>query len=195
MGKTNTKNRGVDPARLTDKQRRFVAAYIKSGNAAKACIEAGYSAKTAAKQGAVLLKMPLVEIAVGKGTKTILDEEKIDATIILKELFNLLTRDVGEMLDSNGSVKSIADMSPRERSAIDGFEIEEYTDEDGIGRVKTKIRLSPKATAVDMALKHKGLYAAIIEKHKISIDWDEMARPTDHENEPDVIENRLLEME
>lgn len=45
---------------LTEKQRRFAEAYIRLANKTHAAIEAGYSARSAAVQGCILVKNPKV---------------------------------------------------------------------------------------------------------------------------------------
>ena len=196
MGRTKLTDRGVSDHRLTDKQRLFVGEYTKDGNGKRAAIAAGCSEKSAAKQSAVWLKNPLVTAAIGKMTKKVLEQKEIDAGDILKQLFFLLTRDVADMIDEDtGRLRDIDALNERERAAIDGFEIDEYTDNEGVKHFKTKVKLSPKATAVDMALKHKGLYEAAVTKLKIGIDWDELYRPIDPNKHRDPIEERLLELE
>ena len=195
MGHTDESNRGVNPARLTDKQRRFVAEYVKHGNAATAALAAGYSKKTSQQQGSNLLKNPLVMLAIGKATKEVMVERKIEAGDVIKRLFFLLNRDVRKLVDDEGLPKPLHQLDEQEATCIDGFETDTYIDDEGFQHVKTKVKLSPIATAVDMALKHKGLYAAVESHLRIGIDWNSMFAPSDPENDPDPVENRLLELE
>ena len=55
------------PARLTDKQQRFVAEYLVDLNATQAAIRAGYSAKNADKIGSQLLGKTRVSEAIQAG--------------------------------------------------------------------------------------------------------------------------------
>lgn len=197
MGTTKLKDRGVKLERLTDKQRLFVSHYLSDPNATKAAIAAGYSKKVAYATGNKLLQHPLIAIAIGKGTKTILDQHKLEAVDVLKQLFCLLTRDIADFVNTDNTIKGIHDMPYNARMCVDSIEVEEYIDEEGNDVKKTKLKLSPKATAVDMAMKHKGLFAALKVEGKVSIDWDSMFTPTnrDEDEESDVVEQRLLNLE
>jgi hypothetical protein len=54
----------VDPlSPLTDKQKRFVLAYVEHGNGARAARQAGYAEKSARIEGSKLLKKPAVKAA------------------------------------------------------------------------------------------------------------------------------------
>ena len=197
MGTTDIKDRGVNMDRLTDKQRLFVYAYVKDPNATRAAIAAGYSKATATAQGNKLLNIELVKLAIGKLTKTMLIEMKIDAGEVLRQLFAILTKDPANYVDENDRPLKIHEMSYEARMAIDGLEIDSYTDDEGVEHTRTKLRLASKAAAIDMAMKHKGLFAAIEVKNKISVDWDAMMKPTDREEDEsaDPVEQKLLNLE
>ena len=81
---------------LTPKQKKFVEAYM--GNAAKAALEAGYSAKTATVIAYKLMKIP--EIAKAIAARTVKKENKLIAT--REERQEFLTR---TMLDADLSMK------------------------------------------------------------------------------------------
>lgn len=72
---------------LTDKQARFVAEYLVDGNAHRAAAAAGYSARTAMRQGSDLLRSPAVKKALARALK---DQErrtlvKADANLLAIE--------------------------------------------------------------------------------------------------------------
>lgn len=75
---------------LTEKQRRFVDEYVKSGNAAQAAIAAGYSKKTARSGGAITLAKPHVKEAIEKRMSKLHDKNVADAEEVLTYLTSVL---------------------------------------------------------------------------------------------------------
>lgn len=73
--------------KLTEKQRRFIAAYIKTGNAAEAARKAGYTGKNANIIGQQNLTKLYIRNAIEKRLKEIEDAQIADA----KEAMKLLT--------------------------------------------------------------------------------------------------------
>ena len=47
--------------KLTNKQQKFADEYIRTGNATKSALEAGYSPKTAQRMGSENLSKPLIK--------------------------------------------------------------------------------------------------------------------------------------
>lgn len=74
--------------KLTLKQRQFIDSYIKYGNATKAALEAGYSPKTAARQGSENLHKDYIAAAIEARIKQMEDHKIADAA----EVMHLLTR-------------------------------------------------------------------------------------------------------
>lgn len=82
--------------KLTEKQRRFVAAYIKTGNAAEAARQAGYKKKTADAIGRENLRKPTVRNAIEKRLKEIEDAQIADAKEVMKLLTSTLRGELEE---------------------------------------------------------------------------------------------------
>ena len=74
--------------KITEKQKRFAIAYIKSLNATKAAKEAGYSEKTAYSIGSELLKKPEVRDYIQGQQDKIMDESILST----KQVLYLLSR-------------------------------------------------------------------------------------------------------
>ena len=68
---------------LTEKQRRFVNAYIKTGNAAEAARQAGYKASNADVMGRENLRKPTVRKALDERLKELDDAQIADAREVL----------------------------------------------------------------------------------------------------------------
>lgn len=82
--------------KLTEKQRRFVAAYIKTGNAAEAARKAGYKKTTADAIGRENLRKPTVRNAIEKRLKEIEDAQIADAKEVMKLLTSTLRGELEE---------------------------------------------------------------------------------------------------
>ena len=82
--------------KLTEKQRRFVNAYIKTGNAAEAARQAGYKKKTADAIGRENLRKPTVRNAIEKRLKEIEDAQIADAKEVMKLLTSTLRGELEE---------------------------------------------------------------------------------------------------
>lgn len=82
--------------KLTEKQRRFVAAYIKTGNAAEAARQAGYKKTTADAIGRENLRKPTVRNAIEKRLKEIEDAQIADAKEVMKLLTSTLRGELEE---------------------------------------------------------------------------------------------------
>ena len=82
--------------KLTEKQRRFVAAYIKTGNAAEAARQAGYKKTTADAIGRENLRKPTVRAAIEKRLKEIEDAQIADAKEVMKLLTSTLRGELEE---------------------------------------------------------------------------------------------------
>ena len=62
--------------RFTDRQLKFMRAYVVSGNATQAAIEAGYSSKSAHVQGSRMLRDVKVKEMVDKTLKRIAERQR-----------------------------------------------------------------------------------------------------------------------
>lgn len=71
---------------LTARQERFVAEYLKSGNATASAKAAGYSEKTAEQLGHQLLKKPSVSAAIAAGQAERTKRTQIDMDYVIQRL-------------------------------------------------------------------------------------------------------------
>lgn len=179
---------------LTDKQRRFVLEYCIDFNATRAAQSAGYSSPAA--MGCKLLNHPAVHREIVK-RKTV-DEKNLEIRKedVLQQLLFALTREAGEFFNDDGSTKSIHEMSKRAQACIDGFEQEVFVNaETGDKTIRTKVKIAGKLNAVDLAMKHKGLFAA--EKKQIEavakLDLSQLLGKPD--NPAATIEAKILKLE
>jgi phage terminase small subunit len=87
-------------AKLTDKQRAFAEAYLKTFNATKAAIAAGYSEKSATSQGSQLLHNPKVEAYLhARMQKSLMSTNEV-----LYHLAQIARGDVDDLLNEYGNL-------------------------------------------------------------------------------------------
>ncbi len=161
---------------LTERQERWVVNYATTGNGKQSAIDAGYSEKIAAVMACRMLKMPEVVAMLNKIKQK--DNKKLELTRerVLAELAKGLFRDPVGLEDVNGFiVTSLKDIPPELRTIIDGFKVTQQLDEDGNPvSQKIEVKLVPKASVIDMGMKHLGAYAAEKQETKVSLDWDSL---------------------
>lgn len=78
------------------------------------------------------------------------DKAGLDAAAILLELKKLAHSDIAGIMHPDGRVKLPHELDPQTRAAVASFKIDEY------GRIEYKFW--PKNAAIDMAMKHLGLF-------------------------------------
>ena len=82
---------------LNLQQAKFLKAYLKSGNATQAAIEAGYSENTARQIGSELLTKPDIKAAVEKA----INKLEISAENVLAEIAKLAFSNMGDYVQPN----------------------------------------------------------------------------------------------
>ena len=159
---------------LTPRQERFVVEYCVDRNGKRAAIAAGYSKKIAGNTACKLLSKPFIITAILKINSK--DNVKLELTRerVLTELAKGLFRDPVGLEDADGFVvTSLRDIPPELRTIIDGFKVTQQLNEKGsIVSQKIEIKLVPKASVIDMGMKHLGAYAVEKTEAKVGFDWD-----------------------
>ncbi|MCE1611197.1 terminase small subunit [Enterobacter ludwigii] len=87
----------VDDDGLTTQQRRFVAEYLKDGNATQAAIRAGYSKKSAEQIGYQLLQKTSVAQAIAQQQKASIARTLGSADEVLAQMWQLATFDANQL--------------------------------------------------------------------------------------------------
>lgn len=193
--------RGIHESRLTDKQRKFVAEYCVDYNAKNAAIRAGYPAKTAHVAAAKLMKTDLIMRAIGKHERDALEDLGIQKKEILAHLHHCATRNGLEFVDEHGRLLPINKLSIRAAACIDGIKQRERTfvDQNGDEQtvIETEYKLVGKASAIDMALKHLGAYAAqdVNLNQNINLNWNDLFSAPDESKTIDKVEYLIKNLE
>lgn len=140
--------------KLNDRQELFCLEYIKDLNAAQAAIRAGYSQKTARFIGAENLNKPNIKERINELQKDRIDDLKIDADYVLKRLVEIDQMDVLDILNDDGTLKSVRDWPKAWRTSLSGLEVTELlNDGDPMGALK-KIKWPDKIKNLELLGKH-----------------------------------------
>ena len=87
-----------------------------------------------------------------------------------------------------GNPRRERSLPPRIRRCIDGIKVKQHTDAEGNVSQSFELRLAPKTPAVELAMKHFGMFTPETQNVKHVFDWDSLyGRST----EPDPIELRI----
>lgn len=132
----------------------FCTEYIVDFNAAEAATKAGYSSKTAAQKGYALLQDPLIQAEIEKLKAERLERTEINADYVLKRLIEIDQMDVADILNVDGSVKSVNDWPKVWRQFISGFDVQEISNEGNPYGFLKKIKWPDKVKNLELLGKH-----------------------------------------
>ena len=149
--------------KLTNKQECFVREYLIDLNATQAAIRAGYSVVSAQPTSSDLLLNPIV----AERIKIALDERgketKVDANYVLTRLREIDEMDALDILEDDGSIKSIREWPKIWRQFISGFEVVEMFagkgDDKVIAGMLKKIKWPDKTKNLELIGKHVNVQA------------------------------------
>lgn len=149
---------------LTPKQQRFVAEYLGELNATQAAIRAGYSAKTADREGYRLLRKAEIAAAVQAGKSKQIAAADLSAARVLEELRRLAFADLRRLFDEHGNLKPLTQLSAEDAAAIASIEVVKKNLTAGDGKVDTvvKIRAWDKTRGLEMLAKHFALLTDVV---------------------------------
>lgn len=152
--------------KINAKQRLFVAKYTQIGsetygNATKAAISAGYSAKSAYIQGSKLLRLAKIKAAMTAKSEKQLEAIDFSVEKVLRGIANLAMFDPRKFYNPDGSLRSIPDLDYDTACALAGFEVDKLFEHFGKGGAKevgttTKIKMADRLSALrDLGRYHK----------------------------------------
>ncbi len=153
---------------LTAKQEAFCQEYMVDLNATQAAIRAGYSEETAHQQSSRLLSIVKVQGRINALKEGRSERTQITADLILRELLQLATVDLGKAFDATGTILPLNEMPVEIRKAISSIEVNELFD-NGQGEQKSvigftkKIRFWDKPKCLELLGKHLKLFTEVVE--------------------------------
>ena len=146
--------------KLTPKQRRFVGAYLLSGNATQAALEAGYSAKTARFIGSENLTKPNIKAHVDAAHQRQLARGQQRQDDICDHMRTLAYTDRCLMFDDDANMLPLSQWPQELRDCVENIEVVIRNIEAGDGDTDrvVKVKLSSKLDAVREVAKMEGRY-------------------------------------
>lgn len=148
---------------MTPKQERFVEEYLVDLNATQAAIRAGYSEKTANRQGSRLLSNADISAAIQKRASRITEKLEITQEKVASELARLGFSNMADYMtvDEQGHPHlDLSKLTREQAAAIAEVNVETYTEgsgEDSVPVKKAKVKIADKRGALVALAKLLGL--------------------------------------
>ena len=148
---------------LNDKQTRFALEYMVDLNATQAAIRAGYSPRTAVKQGHRLLTNADIGTFIAQARKDSGEKLGISREKVIKEIARIAFFDIRKLLREDGEPLPLQDLDDDTAAAIAGVETATERergakgDEGGVTYIR-KYKLADKLGGLEKLAKHLGLY-------------------------------------
>lgn len=187
-GEARRKPGGGEPTeKVRARYDKFIEAYFETNlNGTQAAIKSGYSEKTAGAIASGLLKVPYIARRVEARARELAKKFELRSEDTLRRLKGLRDVSVKEMFNPDGSAKAPHDLDDEVARCIDGIKMTETSFMVGKVRHTERVyeyKVTRKGGAVDMAMRHHGLYAKDNEQRAGA---EELARQ---------VRERLAEME
>ncbi|ANA72976.1 terminase small subunit [Pseudomonas aeruginosa] len=152
---------------LTKKQRLFVDEYLLDLNATQAAIRAGYSTRRATEIGYQLLQRPEVAQAIQAAMAERSKRTEVEADYVIRRLREIDEMDVLDILEDDGSFRSIRDWPRAWRQFLSGIEIAELFEGRGddrrIAGVLRKVKWPDKLRNLELLSRHVGTESAALD--------------------------------
>ncbi|EIU4422858.1 terminase small subunit [Pseudomonas aeruginosa] len=159
---------------LTKKQRLFVDEYLIDLNATQAAIRAGYSTRRATEIGYQLLQRPEVAQAIQAAMAERSKRTEVEADYVIRRLREIDEMDVLDILEDDGSFRSIRDWPKAWRQFLSGIEIAELFEGRGddrrIAGVLRKVKWPDKLRNLELLSRHVGTESAALDMELKRLD-------------------------
>ena len=167
-----SRGRPKGSARMTDKKLKFIKAYLTNGydlrEAAKA---AGYSDGS---YGWLMKDKTIKKILEDLNLENV-DHLKLTKELVLRQLFYCISREIDDFLDEEGKlITDLQKLPERAKASVDTIKQDVYVKKNGQQIIKTEVKLVPKLQAIELAMKHKGMFAAEQSEVTLRVDWDNL---------------------
>lgn len=143
-------------AKLTEKQRRFVAEYLIDLNATQAAIRAGYSVKTAKDIGSQNLAKLNISQAIAERMAERSKRTGVNQDRVVLELAKIAFINAADVIDSDDATIK-AGATADDTAAIQSVKVKVIPTKEGEG-VEREIRLNDKLKALELLGKHLGMW-------------------------------------
>lgn len=150
---------------LNDRQRLFVAEYMKDLNATRAAIRAGYSKRSAHNQGQRMIKNDYVGAAIAQAMRERVERVIADGDDVLRELTRLGLSDMRDHVEwgpDGVKLKESAGLTDGAAAAVKDVsmskEVRYDKNGDRIETVDTTVKLHDKKGPLELLARHLGLF-------------------------------------
>ena len=149
---------------LSERQQRFVEAYLKEPIAEKAALQAGYAKTTSRAAAHKILANVGIQAALEEARNKRAERVMITADRVLEEIAHIAFLDPAEILDFTGTeikLKPASEISEQARRALASVKVKRTLDgrgEDSREVELTEFRFWDKLSALEKAAKHLGLF-------------------------------------
>lgn len=156
---------------LTERQQRFVSAFLIEPNATKAAIAAGYAASSAHVRGAELVRNRKVSDAISKANEKRAEKHGISADRVLSELAKIAFQDIRKAVQWRSNVTTMGENNDGEPMLVVSNEVimtdSAKLDDDTAGAIaeiaqsdkgSLRIKMHDKRAALVDLGKHLGLF-------------------------------------
>jgi len=150
---------------LNEKQLIFAKEYLVCMNATQSALKAGYSSKSSYSQGCRLLKNDKVRQYIDYHLKDRASKLDITPNRILEELGHIAFFDINNIFDGM-TLKEINQLPDSVTRAISGIKTRNEKQPEGDFAEIVEIKSNDKLRALEMLMKHLGMYEADNEQGK-----------------------------
>jgi phage terminase small subunit len=164
---------------MTQRETRFVEAYLSNGhNATEAAKTAGYAKGSAHVTGSRLLRKAKVAAAIEARKAEVAAQLEADTGLTLKRVVEELGRvalfDPRALFGANGELLDPKDWPEDVARAVASLEVSKRSDDDDVAITTSKVRAWDKVRALELLGKHLGAFRDKVEHTgTIEIRWQE----------------------
>ena len=168
------------PYGLTKKQMDFCSAYMRLGKVAPAMIEAGYSKRSADKNGAALMRQPAVAAMLRHLVDKRFEEEAMSENEIIARTARIARFDPRQLANEDGTFKSLDQLDEATAAGIRGFETDliignQAENQEGEGAVAIatrKYKFADPLPALRTLAQMKGMLSEGAQVMNVFVDMD-----------------------
>lgn len=157
---------------MTGKMELFCEHYAKVLNASEAARLAGYATSRTGEHGYQLLQKAPIQKRIAELTAKVAKKIHISTDMLIEELWNIASFDIGEIFNDDGSLKPIGEIPKKIRKAISGIDTyKDFTEGVEIGETK-KIKSWDKLKAIELIGRYKGIWIDKVQKTNVNLNVD-----------------------
>lgn len=149
--------------KLTAKQEKFVTEYLTNGQNATAAYRVAYNVRKMSEQAVnteacELLQNPKIARRVSAAAQQVAKRAEVNAARVLEEAARIALSDLREVFDEHMNLKPVGEWPDGLAAAVSSVEVTSVGSPESGLKYVTKVRMWPKAQALDMLMKHLGLF-------------------------------------